>query len=191
LIDKMWYEVGMRGMSFFFNGSTVCKLDDKNRFVIPQSLRYGLVEEGKLEFFIGLGLGGCLSIYKKSDIEKMVEAFKKKQHVAKYQKFFTLFFSTLHQTSCDKIGRVNLPQLLKNAAKIKKEVVVAGVMDKVEIWPKEVYEANLDQAFSSSGDDLKKLTDEAFSLLSETEEEKKEEEKNILDSLLNSVKEPK
>ena len=49
-------------MSFFFNGSTVGKLDDKNRFVIPQAMRYGLVEEGKLEFFIGIGLGGCLSI---------------------------------------------------------------------------------------------------------------------------------
>ena len=56
-------------MSFFFNGSTVGKLDEKNRFVIPQSIRYGLVEDGKLEFFIGLGLGGCLAIYKKAEIE--------------------------------------------------------------------------------------------------------------------------
>lgn len=178
-------------MSFFFNGSTVGKLDEKNRFVVPQSIRYGLVENGKLEFFIGLGLGGCLAIYKKAEIEKMVKAFKQKQHIAKFQKFFTLFFSTLHEASCDKIGRVNLPQLLKNAAKIKKEVVIAGVMDKVEIWPKEEYEKNLTEAFSSSEDSLKDLTAEAFALLSEDDIEEKAEDQTLLQSLLTSIKEPK
>jgi len=179
-------------LSFFFNGSTVGKLDDKNRFVIPQALRYGLVEDGKLEFFIGLGLGGCLAVYKRSDIEKMVKAFKQKQHIGKFQKFFTLFFSTLHQTTCDKIGRVNLPQLLKNAAKIKKEVVIAGVMDKIEIWPKEVYEKNLSDVFSAEDDSLKDLTEEAFSLLAgEEKTDDSEEEKDLLKSLLSTVKEPK
>lgn len=178
-------------MSFFFNGSAVGKLDDKNRFVIPQTMRYGLVEEGKLEFFIGLGLGGCLAVYKKADIEKMVAAFKQKQHIGKFQKFFTLFFSTLHEATCDKIGRVHLPQLLKNAAKIKKEIVIAGVMDKIEIWPKEEYEKNLSEAFSSDEESLKDLTAEAFSLLSEEKKEEKTEEQTLLQSLLTTAKEPK
>lgn len=158
---------------FFFSGSVVAKLDEKGRFVLPQAMRYGLVEEGKCEFVIGLGLGGCLAIYRKSAIEKIVEKFQKNQHVARFQKFFTLFFSTLHPTECDKIGRVSLPATLKEAVKIEREIVVAGVMDKIELWPKEVYDKNLRELLegTSSEMSLAKMTEEAFALLHEGEEE--------------------
>jgi len=143
---------------FFFSGSVSSKLDEKSRFVLPQEMRYGLVENGGLEFCLALGLGGCLAIYRQSEIEKIVEKFQAKQHVAKFQKFFTLFFSTLHQTTCDKIGRVHIPSMLKNAVNLKNEIVIAGVLNKIEIWPKELYEANLKAV------DL----EEAFGLLEES-----------------------
>ncbi|MES2273473.1 MAG: hypothetical protein V4487_04725 [Chlamydiota bacterium] len=154
---------------FFFSGSSVAKIDEKGRFVLPQSMRYGLVEMGKCEFVIGLGLGGCLAIYRKSAIDKIVEKFQQNQHVAKFQKFFTLFFSTLHQTECDKVGRVAIPATLKAAIGIKKEIVVAGVMDKIELWPKEVYDQNLRNLLDGKSEDLSlaKMTEEAFALLHE------------------------
>ncbi len=154
---------------FFFSGSQIAKLDDKNRFVLPQHMRFGLVENGVLEFSIALGLGGCLAIYRQSDIEKIVAKFQAKQHVGKYQKFFTLFFSTLHQLTCDKIGRVNLPPMLKKAVGIKSEIVIAGVLNKIEIWPKEIYESQLDELLSEKGpdSDLAKMSEEAFALLEE------------------------
>ena len=161
----MWENVGNVMSGFFFSGSTVAKLDEKGRFVLPQEMRYGLVEEGKCEFVIGLGLGGCLAIYRKSAIDKIVAKFKQNQHVAKFQKFFTLFFSTLHPTECDKIGRVNLPATLKSAVGIGKEIVVAGVMDKIELWPKEVYDRNLRGLLD--GANLAKMTEEVFALLHE------------------------
>ncbi len=157
--------------SFFFSGSTVAKLDEKGRFVLPQEMRYGLVEEGKCEFVIGLGLGGCLAIYRKSAIEKIVAKFRTVQHMAQYQKFFTLFFSTLHPTACDKIGRVGLPLPLKNAIGMNKEMVIAGVMDKIELWPKELYDKNLKTLLDGTSPDfsLAKMTEEAFSLLNGVE----------------------
>jgi len=158
---------------FFFSGSNSAKLDEKNRFVLPQDMRFGLVEEGELSFTIALGLGGCLSIYRRSDIDKMVERFRAKQHLAKYQKFFTVFFSTLFPTTCDKIGRVTLPATLKSATNIKNEIIVAGVLNKIEIWPKDRYETNL-KAMMEGKDmefDLGRLTEEAFALLDEKEEE--------------------
>lgn len=159
--------------AFFFSGSHTAKLDEKGRFVLPQEMRFGLVEEGKCEFTIGLGLGGCLAIYKKSVIGKIVEKFQKNQHVAKFQKFFTLFFSTLFQTECDKVGRIMLPAALKAAVGIEKEIVIAGVMDKIEIWPKSVYEANLKSLLEGTTPDfnLEKMTEDAFALLNEPQEE--------------------
>lgn len=154
-------------------GSYDTKLDDKSRFVLPQVFRYALVEEGKLEFWIGFGLGGCLAIYRKSEIEKIAQKFREKQHIAKYKKFFTFFFSTLHQTTCDKIGRVTLPAKLKAAAKIHKEMVLAGVLDKIEIWPKDAYDNSLAELLSGEkmNESLESLTEEAFSLLQENNDE--------------------
>lgn len=156
---------------FFFSGSNYAKLDAKNRFVLPQQMRFGLVENGTLEFTIALGLGGCLAIYRRSDIEKIVEKFRSKQHLAKYQKFFTLFFSTLHQTSCDSVGRVLLPPVLKKAVDIRGEIVIAGVLNKIEIWPKERYEADLKSSMEDRPGEfnLASMTEEAFALLGEEE----------------------
>lgn len=158
---------------FFFSGSVGAKLDDKNRFVLPQQMRYGLIENGELEFSIGLGLGGCLAIYKKSDIDKIVEKFQSKQHLGKYQKFFTLFFSTLHQTGCDKIGRVIIPAVLKKAVNIQTEIVIAGVLNKIELWPKEHYDSQLNTLLGGKDPELNlaKLTEEAFALLEEEHDE--------------------
>ena len=156
---------------FFFSGSTSAKLDEKGRFVLPQGMRFGLVEEGVLEFSIGLGLGGCLAIYRQSDIQKIVAKFQAKQHLGKYQKFFTLFFSTLHQTTCDSIGRVIIPQVLRKAIGMKHDIVIAGVLNKIEIWPKERYESQLDAVLSGQDPEmnLAKLTEEAFALLEDRE----------------------
>lgn len=130
-------------------------------------MRFGLVEEGVLEFSLGLGLGGCLAIYRQSDIQKIVQKFQSKQHLGKYQKFFTLFFSTLHQTTCDKIGRVILPSTLKKAVGIKNEIVIAGVLNKIEIWPKDRYDSQLDAVLNGKDPEmhLAQLTEEAFALL--------------------------
>lgn len=132
-------------------------------------MRFGLVEEGILEFTLALGLGGCLAIYRKSDIEKIVQRFQSKQHIGKYQKFFTLFFSTLHQTTCDKVGRVILPPILKKSVDIKGEVVIAGVLNKIEIWPKERYEGQLRAMLDGkdNDDDFARMSEEAFALLGE------------------------
>lgn len=141
---------GQNIMSQFFSGVHAAKLDTKNRFVLPQALRYALVENGQLEFCIALSMGGCLAIYKKSDIQKIVDGFKAKRHIAKFQKFFTLFFSTLYHTGVDKIGRVSLPKTLKECVKIQQEMILAGSMDKIEIWSKESYDKQISELISES-----------------------------------------
>jgi MraZ protein len=132
-------------------------------------MRNGLVEDGELKCTIALGLGGCLAIYRRSAIDEIVERFRAKQHVAKYQKFFTLFFSTLYHTTCDAVGRLTLPESLKQAAGIGGEIAIAGVMNKIEIWPKEVYDQNLSKLMFEAGEDqdLQDTLAEAFALLEE------------------------
>ncbi len=163
----------------FFSGSYSAKLDEKSRFVLPQNLRYQLVEKGELSFYIGLSMGGCLAIYKISEIEALAQKFQQRKHVAKFQRFFTLFFSTLVNTTCDKIGRVSLPMELQKSIGIDKELMITGAMDKIEIWPKEKYEKlfSLENIGSAEFDSL---MEEAFG-------EEKEETHTNLEELLKNV----
>lgn len=162
---------------FFFSGSTATKIDEKGRFVLPQGMRFGLVENGALEFSLGLGLGGCLAIYRQSDIQRIVARFQAKAHLGKYQKFFTAFFSTLYQTTCDKIGRVHIPPTLRKAVGITSEIVIAGVLNKIEIWSKKQYDTQLEAMLNGKDAEmnLAKLTEEAFALLESTDEETNDE----------------
>ncbi len=178
----LWENVGKPGKQIlgtpFFSGAHAAKLDEKNRFVLPQSLRYQLVENGQLEFAIALSMGGCLAIYRKSQIEEIVEKFRKKRHIAKFQKFFTLFFSTLVHTTCDKVGRVTLPSTLKNGVGIENEIMITGSLDKIELWPKSMYEKDLASFVGGAKTgELKSMMEEAFELLAEDDQVESEEEK--------------
>ena len=64
-----------------------------------------------------------------------------------------------------------LPANLKSAVGIEKEIVVAGVMDKIELWPKEVYDRNLRALIEGASPDmnLERMTEEAFALLHESD----------------------
>lgn len=166
--------------TFFFSGSSSAKVDDKNRFVLPQDMRFGLVEEGKIEVVLALGMGGCLALYRKSEIEAIVKTLRGKQHIAKYRKFFTLFFSTLHKVTPDKLGRITLPAILKKATGIETEVVIAGVMNKIEIWPKQKFEDDL-ALFKDQAAELSELTEE---LLTDKVFDKQEKQEAPSESVL-------
>ena len=48
-----------------------------------------------------------------------------------------LLFSWATECSMDKQGRILLPQNLRQHAGIKREVVIIGVSDRIEIWSKD------------------------------------------------------
>ncbi|MEC8306919.1 MAG: hypothetical protein VXZ72_03610 [Chlamydiota bacterium] len=152
----------------FFHGSTQTKLDEKNRFVLPQHLRYGLIEGGELAFTMGIGPNGSLLIYRHSEIQSLIRQLKDKQYSRQHQNAFTLFFSTLHPLTCDKLGRVVMPAILKTHAKISQEIVICGVLDKIEIWSADRY---AEQILGEGGQEQAQVTS-LFSLLNQEEEEK-------------------
>ena len=71
-----------------------------------------------------------------------------------------------------------IPAVLRKAVGIKSEVVVAGVLNKIEIWPKEQYAAQLSLMLEGKDPEMNlyKMTEEAFALLSDID--KGEENEN-------------
>jgi MraZ protein len=51
------------------------------------------------------------------------------------------FFSGATETTLDKLGRVVIPQLLRDYAGLKGEVVVAGMPNRLEVWGQENWDA--------------------------------------------------
>ena len=60
-----------------------------------------------------------------------------------------------------------IPSTLKKAVGIKTEIMIAGVLNKIEIWPKERYDMQLEAVMNGQDPEmnLAKMTEEAFALL--------------------------
>ena len=73
------------------------------------------------------------------------------------RKFNRLYFSGAVEVVADKQGRILLPTYLKDFAGIKKDVVIIGVSNRVEIWAKdqwqEFYQSNL-ESFEETAEKL-------------------------------------
>lgn len=165
----MWKSVGKEGAKVFFCGAHNMKLDAKHRLVLPAEFRYGLVHEGKLDFAVALGFGGCLTIYKSSVINDMMEKLSPHKFVPELQSFFTIFFGSLERTTCDKLGRVKLSSQLKQVLGKEKDIVVVGVFDKIEIWPKSLYDKNMEKMMKS--ENLASSMEHAFALMNGKKDE--------------------
>ncbi len=146
-----------------FTGKYLHTIDDNNRLAIPSSIRKCVDEkkEGK-GFFITPGLDKCLALYSPLHFEETSEKLTKPMFTnRKARNFQRLFFSMSSSVvTCDKQGRIIIPQLHKDYAGLKKEVIIIGVMDKIEIWDlqqwNEFEEDNV-QNFERDAEDLFRL----------------------------------
>jgi len=113
-------------------------MDKKNRIIIPSKLREGLGEQ----FIMTKGLDSCLYIYPKDEWQTFEKKLKSLPLTDKnVRSFVRFFFSGANEMEPDKMGRVLIPQSLLSYAGIDGEVVSVGMMDRVEVWSKEKWEA--------------------------------------------------
>ena len=146
-----------------FTGKYLHTIDDNNRLAIPSSIRKCVDEkkEGK-GFFITPGLDKCLALYSPLHFEETSEKLTKPMFTnRKARNFQRLFFSMSSSVvTCDKQGRIIIPQLHKIYAGLKKEVIIIGVMDKIEIWDLQQwneFEKDNVQNFERDAEDLFRL----------------------------------
>jgi MraZ protein len=57
------------------------------------------------------------------------------------RKMQRLFFANAQRCTLDSAGRLLIPEKLRRLAGIEKDVVVTGLVDRLEIWPKAAWEA--------------------------------------------------
>ena len=118
-------------------GEYIHILDDKDRFILPAKFREKIKTLERKKFFITRGLDGCLFLIPQEAWEKLENKLKSLSFTKQQSRTFNrLYFSGASEIDIDTQGRIILPEYLKEFAQIKKEVVIIGVTDRIEIWGK-------------------------------------------------------
>ena len=113
-----------------FMGTYNNSIDGKNRMIVPVKHRESL--GGRC--ILTKGLDKCLYIYTLSDWEKQMDKISNMpESDPKVRAFIRHFCANAVECEFDKQGRI-----------VSKELVTMGAMKKIEIWAKEVWDANED-----------------------------------------------
>lgn len=130
-----------------FYGEYLHTIDRKGRLILPAKFRESAKSNFIDKFFITRGLDSCLFMFSEDEWRTQEQKFKSLPITKQQARSFSrLYFSGAVEVSADKQGRILIPQFLKDYAGIKREVVIVGVSNRIEIWSrdkwKEFYENN-------------------------------------------------
>ena len=138
-----------------FLGAYDHTLDDKNRLTLPAKFRQSFAEG----VVVTRGLDGCLYAFRRADWARLVESRLATLDPLRPEgrRLQRHFFSGAAEAELDKQGRLMLPAQLIEHAKLGKEVVVAGVNDRLEIWDREAWRRELTEIEGSAEDVAERL----------------------------------
>lgn len=121
-----------------FYGEYEHTIDRKGRIIIPSKFREVFKEHCVEKFYVTRGLDKCLFVFTKEEWKVQEDKFKMMSFTrTEARKFNRLFFSGAAELTCDRQGRVLLPQYLKDYAGIRQNIMIVGVSNRIEIWSKD------------------------------------------------------
>jgi len=114
-----------------FLGEYKHNLDYKGRIAVPKKFREDLPGGAILT----KGLEGCLFLYPKSEWERLTTRLKKQPITqADTRAFERYLFGGASEIEFDTLGRIKIPEYLLTYASLKKEVILVGILERIEIW---------------------------------------------------------
>ena len=131
-------------MGIRFTGTTRHTLDNKNRLMVPKDIRDAVPVNDKQElvFHLTLGFDECLYLLDEKGWLDFCEAIDRAEDPssADDRNFSRLFYSSAAKTICDSHGRILVPEELKKLVKIGRDVKLAGIKNRLEIWDLEAWD---------------------------------------------------
>lgn len=128
-----------------FLGEFDCKLDAKNRLMIPAGLKKQLPDAEREGLVINRGFEKHLVVYTRKEWDRIVEDLSKlNSYEKKTRQFIRYFTRGASELMLDSAGRVLLPKALLEYAGIVSDVVLACQFNKIEIWAQDAYDTQID-----------------------------------------------
>ena len=131
-------------------------IDAKGRVILPAKLRDELGEN----CIATKGLEKCLFVYPKQEWN-IIEGKLKQLPLAKSEAraFVRFFFSGAAELESDRQGRVLIPASLREYAGLDKDIVIIGVLNRIEIWDKTAWDEYNSQIGPTVTDIAEQLVD--------------------------------
>ena len=138
----------------FFIGEYTYSIDAKKRLAIPSKFRQVLGKKA----IVTKGLDNCLFLYPLKEWEKLAEKLSNLPLAkADARGFGRLMLGGAMDVNIDNLGRILIPDYLKQYALLKKKVVVAGVYNRIEIWDDSKWKEYKTKIESGMGDMAERL----------------------------------
>jgi len=141
-------------ITYMFIGEYTYSIDDKKRLAIPVKFRKALGKKA----VITRGIDNCLIIYPVAEWQKLakkLEALPTSQIDAR--NFARMMLSGASDVMLDKLGRILVPDYLKEYAFLKKNVAILGLSNKIEIWEQVRWQEHKKKTETAVGDIAEKL----------------------------------
>jgi MraZ protein len=144
----------------FFRGRHVHTIDNKGRLSIPAAFRSELAARSEKPPVI-TNVKNCLALYPQEDWleieETLAGASQLRPEVQAYQRFV---ISGAVEAPIDGQGRIVIPPHLREHARLEREVTIAGVGPRIEVWDKALFDQDL-QSTVSHFDEISSVVAEA------------------------------
>ena len=143
---------------FSFLGNFSYTVDSKGRINIPADFRHLLT--GTSSYVLFPGLEPCIYVFPEEEWERIHQRlqspFSSDPNERLYQRWI---YGKAARRYCDEQGRIAVPSKLLGYARIKRDVLVLGVSNRMEFWnPVEyqTYELQSPLSFKQLGEELMK-----------------------------------
>ena len=129
-------------------------IDEKGRLAIPIKFRESLTNGA----VVTRGLDGCLYLYTAEEWKKLAEKLATlPMSQSNSRAFVRLMLAGAMDVSLDKQGRIVLPEYLRSYAGMRKDSVIAGLYNHLELWDEKSWEAYKAKTEKESGDIAEQL----------------------------------
>lgn len=114
-----------------FLGEYTYTIDTKKRLAVPSKFRQELGKKA----VITRGLDNCLFLFPMKQWQVLAEKLGKLPlGQSSARGFIRLMLGGAMEVQLDGLGRILVPDYLKNYASLKKKIVLAGLYNRIEIW---------------------------------------------------------
>jgi MraZ protein len=112
-------------------------LDPKGRVSLPARFREAFADG----CWLTIGQDNCLYVFPRAEWDRRAaEVGSPLLSDAAGRAYGRMFFGKAHEAELDSQGRVTIPGRLREEVGITKDVIVLGVMDRMEIWDRATYD---------------------------------------------------
>lgn len=137
-----------------FIGEYNHSLDPKNRLAVPSKFRGELGQR----LIVTRGLDKCLFVYPVKVWEELAQKLSSlPMGEPDTRSFVRLMLAGATDVDVDKQGRILIPEYLRQYGVMKKNVVIAGLFDRLEIWDERKWAQYKTRAEKGTDEIAKKL----------------------------------